>query len=378
MLRFTSGINSTIFNLIGKSSIGKTTALRVAASVWGNKRFIQQWRATSNALEAIAESRNDNLLILDELSQSSGKDISETFYMLGNSRGKSRMKSDSTLRKAKSWCLMILSSGEVGIADKIEEGGGKVKAGQLVRAIDIDANVGEYGIFNCLHDISSGSDLSNLLSQNTGKYYGTVAEAFIRQLTKDVTECDLTNAIQNEFGNAKQRIYKKFDLGDAHGQVQRVANVFALVETTGVFAVNLGVFRTTQEGIQESIDFVFGRWFSERGRGAAEEVDIIEKLQDWILQNEDRFRNWDFPDAKVLNALGYKKTMQNEDKIYYVLPEAFRKEFCGKELGQSPKSVRKFLAEKFILKVDTYNQDEKITLPDKSRKRMTVLVFKID
>ena len=239
------------------------------------------------------------------------------------------MKSDSTLRKAKSWCLMILSSGEVGIADKIEEAGGKVKAGHLVRAIDIDANVGRYGIFNCLHDISSGSDLSNLLNQNTDKYYGTVAEEFIRQLTKDVTECDLTDAIQNEFSNAKQRIYSEFNLEEAHGQVQRVANVFALVETTGVSAVNLDVFRTTQEQIQESINFVFGRWLSERGRGAAEEVDTIEKLQDWILQNEDRFRNWDFPDAKVLNALGYKKTGQNGDKIYYVLPSLFIREFCS-------------------------------------------------
>ena len=378
ILKFVPGINSTIFNFVGKSSIGKTTALRVAASVWGNKRFIQQWRATSNALEAIAESHNDNLLILDELSQSSGKDISETFYMLGNSRGKNRMKSDSTLRKAKSWSLMILSSGEVGIADKIEEGGGKVKAGQLVRAIDIDANVGGYGIFNCLHSMPSGSDLSNLLNQNTGKYYGIVAEEFVRQLTRDITECDLTDAIQNEFGNAKQHIYSEFNLKEAHGQVQRVANVFALVEVTGVLAVNFGIFQTTQEQIQESIDFVFERWLSERGRGAVEDIDIVEKLQDWILQNEARFRDWNFPDLKVLNALGYKKIRQNEDKIYYVLPEAFRKEFCRKELGQSPKSVRKFLAEKSILKVDLNDQDERVSMPYRNRKRMTTLVFRID
>ena len=377
MLKFVPEINSSIFNFVGKSSIGKTTALRVAASVWGNKRFIQQWRATSNALEAIAESHNDNLLILDELSQSSGKDISEAFYMLGNSRGKSRMKTDSTLRQAKSWRLMILSSGEVGIADKIEEAGGKVKAGQLVRAIDIDANVGEHGIFNCLHGTPSGSDLSNLLSRNTGKYYGTVAEEFIKQLTRDITECDLTDAIQNEFGNAKQRIYNKFDLSNAHGQVQRVANVFALVETTGVLAVNLGIFQTTQEQIQESVDFVFERWLSERGRGTAEDVDIVEKLQDWILQNEARFRDWDFPDSKVLNALGFKKIRQNEDKIYYVLPSLFSREFCKDFVGLGYKPLRNILKDKGVMEVYADGRNPTINLPDDSRKKMVALRIKM-
>ncbi|MDR0581029.1 MAG: DUF927 domain-containing protein, partial [Holosporaceae bacterium] len=47
----------------------KTSALCVAASLWGTKKFMQQWRSTSNALEAVAESHNDGLLILDELGQ---------------------------------------------------------------------------------------------------------------------------------------------------------------------------------------------------------------------------------------------------------------------------------------------------------------------
>ena len=35
------------FHFRGGSSIGKTTTLQIAASVWGNRDFIRSWRATS-------------------------------------------------------------------------------------------------------------------------------------------------------------------------------------------------------------------------------------------------------------------------------------------------------------------------------------------
>ncbi len=188
-----------MINFIGKSSIGKTTALQVAASIWGNSNFIKQWRTTSNALESIAASHNHGLLILDELGQVSAKDVAQLFYMLGNEQGKQRMYSDTSLRKSKHWKLAILSSGEVGIADKIEESGQKIKAGQLVRCIDIDANIGKYGIYNTLHGFENGSALSNFLKQNTKKYYGVVAEEFIRCLIDNMNEDGLMEAIERDF-----------------------------------------------------------------------------------------------------------------------------------------------------------------------------------
>lgn len=63
------GAESGGFNLVGPSSIGKTKLLRVAASVWGSQKNVQQWRATANGLEGLAQCFNDCLLCLDELGQ---------------------------------------------------------------------------------------------------------------------------------------------------------------------------------------------------------------------------------------------------------------------------------------------------------------------
>lgn len=86
-----AGEDSGGFHLRGKSSSGKSTALKVAASAWGNPAaYPRLWRATSNGLEGLAALHNDGLLILDELSQMEPKEAGESAYLLANGQGKAR------------------------------------------------------------------------------------------------------------------------------------------------------------------------------------------------------------------------------------------------------------------------------------------------
>ncbi len=66
------GAESGGYHLAGFSSIGKTTAL-MWPDQWGGGRkprgYMEQWRATENALEGVAAAHSDALLCLDELSQ---------------------------------------------------------------------------------------------------------------------------------------------------------------------------------------------------------------------------------------------------------------------------------------------------------------------
>jgi putative DNA primase/helicase len=68
------------FNLVGQSSTGKTTCLKVAASIFGNPKYINVWRSTDNALETLAFKRNDMLLILDEIGLSDANKIGDISY----------------------------------------------------------------------------------------------------------------------------------------------------------------------------------------------------------------------------------------------------------------------------------------------------------
>ena len=94
-------IESGGFHLVGTTSIGKTTALYVAASVAGLKN-LPNWRSTSNALEGKAAEFNHGLLPLDELNQADPQTVGASAYMLGNGQGKSRMTKNLTNTKPKS------------------------------------------------------------------------------------------------------------------------------------------------------------------------------------------------------------------------------------------------------------------------------------
>jgi putative DNA primase/helicase len=115
-------VESGGFHFRGDSSSGKTTALKVAASVYGGASYLQRWRTTDNALEAIAAQHCDGLLILDELAQVDPKTAGECAYMLANEQSKARATRTGTPRARLSWRLLFLSAGELGLADHMAEG----------------------------------------------------------------------------------------------------------------------------------------------------------------------------------------------------------------------------------------------------------------
>lgn len=79
------------FHFRGTSSSGKTTALKMAASVWGDPAtYPRLWRTTANGLEGLAALHNDGLLILDKLSQIDPKEAGEAAYLLANGQGWSK------------------------------------------------------------------------------------------------------------------------------------------------------------------------------------------------------------------------------------------------------------------------------------------------
>ena len=374
-MKFFPTIGTTVINLTGKSSIGKTTALRVAASLWGNNKFIKQWRVTDNALEGVASYHNDSLLILDELSQIDAKKARDIIYMLGNEQGKGRMRSDATLRESKRWRISILSSGEVGIADKIEEEGKKAKGGILVRCIDIDAQVSEeFGIFNILHNFPSGAEFSNYLKVQATEYHGVAAEAFVEHLSKEDPE-----TIKKLYDDARQRLFKEFELQDADCQTLRIAEMFALYLMAGFLASadRYGVFTHNPEGIESAIFAVFKRLLEDRGgKKSCEEQEIVQYIIDFLMQHEASFKKSQngiseiLPETRViLKCFGYVEKRLNE-VIYYVFPTVFKEDICKK---YSFKTVRKILSKKDMLDTDKDGKDKKAIF-DGKRARMTTII----
>jgi len=181
------GEESGGFNLRGPSSGGKTTALKVALSVYGGEKMLHSWRATANGIESLAALHNDCLLCLDELGKLEPKIAGESAYFLANGEGKQRCDKQGLARKKQTWNILFLSSGEIGLPDLIRQSGQKVRGGHEVRVIDLPAFTDQHGVFDHLHFMPSGDTFSRTLCANAEKYHGTAGRAFIQELTKDLS-----------------------------------------------------------------------------------------------------------------------------------------------------------------------------------------------
>lgn len=92
------------------------------------------------------------MLCLDELAQIEPKAAGIAAYMLSQGQGKARAGREGQTRKSKEWRVIYISSGEIGLADKVMEGGQKKTAGMDVRVVDIRADAGAgMGLFEELH-----------------------------------------------------------------------------------------------------------------------------------------------------------------------------------------------------------------------------------
>jgi putative DNA primase/helicase len=282
-------IESGGFHFVGESSKGKTLMLKVASSVIGKPdKYIQQWRATSNGLESVAESHNDFLLPLDELGQIDSKDIGNVIYMLSNGKGKVRANRSGNVQVTKEWKILLLSTGEISIKQKISEAKNNIKAGQEVRMTDIRAchdESLELGIFESIEGYESSKDLSKSLEASSNAYYGTAFEKFITKLILVKNGEWILEQAQFilDFSSLLTNDYL-----DDH-VICRVAKRFSLIYLALKLAIDWGILPSshyTKEKVSQAVILVFQDWITYRGgAGNIEIKQAVERLKHLFQSN---------------------------------------------------------------------------------------------
>ena len=233
------GMEGGGFHLKGESTDGKTTIMKAAASVCGQPdRYTHTWRATGNAIEGIANRRNDALLCLDEIGEQAGKEVGQTAYMLANGQGKGRSQQDGELRERKAWRLLFLSTGELSLEDHAAEAGKRTQAGMEVRTIQIPSDTGQHGAFELLHGQPDGRAFADALNGASKRQHGTAFRAYIEALAKDLDKH--LERLRSEFRRLADELTPK----GAGNQVGRAINRFALGCVLKVMKIYSHIFST--------------------------------------------------------------------------------------------------------------------------------------
>ena len=331
------------FHLMGDSSDGKTTAAKVALSVWGKPSgSLLSWSGTKIGFSNTAAARNDGLLVLDEIGQASPHVIGDTVYSVMNGINKVQGAKQGGNRALSRWKVMMFSTGEKTPDSILKHHKGDWNAGQAARLPSIRA-AAQYGIYDTLHGFEDGALLSEHIAQSTEKYHGTAGRLFIRQLLDDLEQ-------------AKQHATERMaafmaTIPELSGQARRVAKRFAIAAAAlelaaPVTGLPIGV---GMAGVKKCFD----EWLEANGVGKHEDRRIIEQAEDFIAQHAlgTRFMEWSDKSTNKDHA-GYRK-QEGEKLELWVIRRVF-----ADEIAQSfdEAKVCRVLADNGLLKYNHKNR----------------------
>ncbi len=242
------------------SGTGKSVALMLAASVWGNPeigQYPQTFNATQVGHEKTAAFLNNIPMCIDELQLSKDSHGRSKFdvYQLAQGVGRTRGNKGGGVDKTPTWSLCILTTGESPITSD------SAGAGAVNRVIDIECR-------NPDKVIKDGHTLSGKLRQN----YGFAGRKFVEALTPEVID------------SAKQRyseLFKKLTTGETtEKQAMAAAVILIGDELADRFIFKTGKTLTVEE-ISEFLKSKASASAGERGYAF---------MCDWVSANSNKFK----------------------------------------------------------------------------------------
>ena len=122
------GLDNIICHLTGNSTTGKSTAMKLAISMFGypdvkDNGLFTSYNSTANALIKALAGIKGVPLAFDEISMANNRDFSNLVYKLANGVDKSRLNKNSELRDKDTWLTTILSNGEESIIQSSSNAG---------------------------------------------------------------------------------------------------------------------------------------------------------------------------------------------------------------------------------------------------------------
>ena len=398
LLRF-SGLQSGGFNMRSDSSVGKTTGLLVAASVYGSPSFMRQWRSSDNGLEAVAVQSCDSLLVLDELGQLDPRVAGDAAYLLANESIKMRATEQAKARRMLTWKLLFLSSGEVGLADLMAEAGKHMRAGQEVRMVDVPLDAGAgMGALEDLHGHEGAAQFVESLQGAAARVYGTAGRAWLEWCAEH--HAVLTARLAERLEKCRLDIVPDA----AGGQVRRVGSRFALLAAAGELATEAGLTGWAPGEAATGVRRCFEAWLGRRGHlDNAEEWKRLSLVRACLEKNGDALFTWahralDDHRPNTALRLGFKRLVDEHGEPlrydaasdyvdqrapeerrelhhakveYLIFPEQFKREVCK---GEDFDAVAKVLRDRGHLKHESGRYTSRQRLPGFDDKMPVYLV----
>lgn len=343
-------IESGGFHFYAPSSQGKSTLMLMAASVFGNNKFVKKWNMTDTAFEEAAEARNHGILLLDELKlldknpSTAAMMAQNRLYIIGSDGGKQRY---SGYQKTVSrWRLAMLSTGEFSLGQHATGGGLTQLDGERVRVVDVPAEAGaSFGIFDTVPDKLTPRRVAECIQHQCALYHGTAGPAFITKMLEEKKK-----AVKEKIAEYIDHFMTHHQIDENDGIKVRIAKRFALAYAGGMLANEYGIFPLTDVEIMWGISRCYQDAYGNPVQGFhfSDEFKAVFDSNLLDLQNPPKkpYTKEELDKIPIIQTIMGKN---KDKKPVYAVNTAF---FDKNVKGDTPDNVTALLREQNILYPD--------------------------
>lgn len=336
-----------VVDFSGLTSQGKTSVLRLAASVWGNpdemtpSTFLFTWDATRVWIERAAATFGNLPLILDDTKRAKFKNmIAQILYDFTSGHGKGR-GSLKGVQTSLHWNSILLSTGEQQITDFSEDGG------THTRGFSIWCEKGPFDGTD-----SETGKLVIALNREVCLNYGHAGPAILQWLLDNQEEIaglrEIYEAAVEEFSNKSKD----------NSIASRTAKYFAMIRIGAVLAKRV-------LGIPQKFEFIdvstvlWSQISQEASRGDRS-IDALSDLYDWATSNKDAFysRSGESQRTPSGGFIGRCDWKDDPDWEYIAFIPKRVKEFLD-NAGYDSKSIVRIWVDKKWLEIDGVKRNTK-------------------
>ena len=179
------------------TGLGKTTAMYVGASVWGNpKQLVVDAKDTRNSVMLRGEVYKNLPLYIDELTNGKGEQLSDLVYQLTSGKQRNRMAGNSNTERTRGepWSLLSISTGNTSVIERIStfKNAPKAEAARLLETKAVK-----------LFDESKTKHLTDEFAVRAESTYGTAGVLYMQWVMDNLEEVQrLLKEVQQKIDEA--------------------------------------------------------------------------------------------------------------------------------------------------------------------------------
>jgi putative DNA primase/helicase len=173
--------------------------------------------------------------------------------------------------------------------------------------------------------VKDGALFSDLLHDNSGKYYGTAFRAFIERLiVRGLLEH------RDEFKDYYRDLWhREFGDKEIDAMIGRAFKYFALAAFAGELAIELGVAPWPKGTAEDGAMKCFRDWLTNWG---GDEGKLLDQARDFLERNQSRFIRVKgkvrIEDRAAQNQAGFREVLGGE-VVFCIYTGAFKNDVCA-------------------------------------------------